>query len=550
MIWPLFRQARYLGRYRQIAQVLARYGFGSLITLLGLDSLVRLPGRLARRPLDSLTGPQRLRMALVELGPTFVKFGQIMSTRVDLIPLEFIDELKTLQDRVAPIPYSDVQAQIERALGKPAAQLFRTVDEKPLASASIAQVHTATTLDGHDVVIKVQRPNIREKIESDLSLLAFIARQAEEIAPEARLFNLVGMVGEFERSLARETDFTVEAANIDRFQRNFEGHPTVRIPRLHRTLCTDIILCMERIYGRKLPDAARTGNVDDVVKVYLDATYRMIFQDGFFHGDLHPGNALLQDDGKLALLDFGMVGRLNQDRRERLIDLVFAVLSEDMKTVARTFYGLGIPDRRMDYRAYETDVVDVMERHFVGRAMADIQIGVFFRDLASVAMRHRVRLPADYTMLFKALVTTEGLAKQLAPSLNPVEAARPYIEVQLRERYSVDRLKGQLIADALDLSRVARSFPGMMEHVLQDLERGEFTVRVDGGQRLQNTLEALGKSRDRATWGMVSSACILAFALMAGEARGNLNLTVVATTLGLMGTVGMLVLAWSLWRRP
>lgn len=536
-----------MGRLREVAVVLARHGFGAV--------LQRTPEVLRMGPLQAepdalrLSLPQRVVRVLVELGPTFVKFGQIMSTRADLLPDEFLVELQSLQDRVPPVAFAEVRTQVEGALRRPLAEVFARFDEVPLASASIAQVHTAVLQDGQEVVVKVQRPGIRPTIDSDLSLLGFIARQAEEIAPDARMFNLVGMVEEFERSIARETDFTVEAASMERFARNFAGSDAVKIPAVHTALCTDVVLVMERIRGRKLTEA--TGDAEArkrAVRVYLDAAYRMIFHDGFFHGDLHPGNALLQDDGKLALLDFGMVGRLSQDMRDRLIDLVFAVLSEDMRTVARTFYNLGLPDRKLDYRAYEGDVIDVMERHFVGRSMADIQIGLFFRDLAEVAMHHRVRLPADYTMLFKALVTTEGLAKVIAPSLNPVEAARPYIEEALRERYSVERVKRALVADALDLSRVLRSLPGVAEHLLQDLERGEFTVRVDAADRLATSLERLARTRDRATVGLVSAACVVAFALMASEARDLINVPLLAAVLGFAGMAGVVFVVLRVWR--
>ncbi|MEW5852131.1 MAG: AarF/ABC1/UbiB kinase family protein [Myxococcota bacterium] len=538
-----------MARFSEMARILARYGFG---WLLGQTPEALRVGPLKGDPsVMQQTLPQRVTGALVELGPTFVKFGQIMSTRGDLLPQEFLDELQKLQDRVPPVPFDDVKVQVERALKQPVEKLFASFDTEPLASASIAQVHCAVTREGDEVVLKVQRPGVREKIQGDLSLLNFLARQAEDIAPELRLFNLVGMVQEFEKSIDRETDFTVEAGNIDRFSRNFRDQPAIKIPRVHKALSTDIVLTMERIRGRKLTEAV-TGAAPDVVErvvgTYLDCAYRMIFHDGFFHGDLHPGNALLQDDGKLALLDFGMVGRLTPEMRDKVIDVVFALQTEDLPSVARTFFRLGIPEGRVDYASYEAAVMDVMERHFVGRSMADIQIGVFFRDLVQVAMQHRVRLPSDYTMLFKALVTTEGLAKTIAPTLHPVEAARPYIETAVRQRYSPERLKNQLVADALTYSRMLRALPMVGEQLLREIERDEFALRVDPGERMIQAVDKLARAVNRMAMGMAVGALLLAFALLASNSRDKVDLSLVAVSLGGLGVLGLVVLLVGLFR--
>lgn len=541
-----------LARFREIAVVLARYGFGALVErtseILPLGPLLRPSPQLMQQTL-----PQRVVGVLADLGPTFVKFGQIMSTRADVLPPEFLAELVTLQDRVPPVPFAEVREVIRTALGKPPEELFKHIDEKPLASASIAQVHTAVTLEGEEVVLKVQRPAVKEKVASDLSILMFLARQAEEIAPETQLLNLVGMVEEFERSMARETDFTVEASNIERFTRNFAHRDDVKIPRLYRPLSTDTVLTMERIRGRKLTvvKEAKDGtpvDMDRVVAVYLSAAYQMLFRDGFFHGDLHPGNALLMDDGRLALLDFGMVGRMSREMRDKLIDVVFALQSEDLPAVARTFYRLGIPNREVDFQVFESDVVDVMELHFVGRSIQDIRIGQFFRDLVEVAMRHSIRMPPDYTMLFKALVTTEGLAKTIAPAINPVEEARPYIESAIRDRYDPMRLKNQVMSDLMDLGRMVRSLPAITEHVLQDLERGQLQVRVDASNRLVDAANRLARSRDRMTGGILAAACILSFGLLGGEARGSVSLTAAALVLGGLGVAGLLLMGMLLWR--
>jgi ubiquinone biosynthesis protein len=528
-----------LSRFRDIATVLARHGFQEV--------LERVPESLRIGPLRAdpealqRTLPQRVVGALADLGPTFVKFGQIMSTRQDVLPADLIAELQTLQDRVPPIPFSEIRSQLTLALGQPPEEAFASLEERPLASASIAQVHAAVLKTGEDVVVKVQRPHVRETVAADVSILHFLARQVEEIAPETKTFNLSGMVDEFERSISRETDFTVEAGNIQRFARNFAHRPEIKVPAVHRALTSETVLTMERIRGRKLTDLKDLpkAEMDALVSRFLSAAYQMMFHDGFFHGDLHPGNALLQDDGKLAFLDFGMVGRLGQEAKDKLIDVVFALQGEDLTAVARTFYRLGTQDGAMDYRAYESDVSDVMERHFLGRSMAEIQFGVFFRDLLEVAMRHAVRFPPEYTMLFKALVTAEGLAKAIAPMVNPVEEARPFVEAAIRERYAPDRLKSQLLSDGVDFLRFLRSLPVVVEKVLRDAERGELQVKLDGSDRVLEAIRSATRARDRATAGMLVGACVVAFGLLASEARLDLNLTAVTLVLAVLGGAGM-----------
>lgn len=505
------------GRARFIATVLAKYGFAAL-----LDRR-RLGAADTRRQViegegTALEGPERRDIAtravamLEELGPTFVKFGQILSTRPDLIPPNLAVRLQTLQDHVMPVPYEAIRARIVEGLGAPPEKLFAAFDAEPIASASIAQVHGARTLDGHDIVVKVQRPNIRRTIEADLSLLNFFAQQVLDIFPEAHLFDLGGMVREFEKSLMRELDFEIEKQSLIRFAENFSSKPHIHIPRVFRELSCRTVLTMERVRGVKLTQLPLDADAEKVARLYLDAAYQMLFQDGFFHGDLHPGNVFLEEDGRLGVIDFGMVGRLSQSMREKVVDIIFSVIREDLEGVARIWYSVGRPSGRVDYPAFEADVVETLERYAVGRPMEEVDMGAFLRELAGCAVKHHIRLPSDFTMMFKAMVTTEGLAKQVAKGINPIEAARPYIESLIKDRYSLDRLKSAAMVELIHAADLARELPGRFDRLLAQAEGGELEVKLTH-RALEPHTKRLVRAVNRASVSVVVAAASLTGAL-------------------------------------
>jgi ubiquinone biosynthesis protein len=506
-------------RAQQIATILARHGFGAL-----LSRNDRHGGRdLAEARAELLSGESALEDSredvatrvvnmLEELGPTFVKFGQILSTRPDLIPERFTSRLQSLQDHVAAVPYDDIRRQIEISLGSSPQALFLSFDKEPIASASIAQVHGAVLADGTDVVVKVQRPGLRPVIEADLSLLRFLARQVLDVFPEVEAFDLTGMVREFEQSLMRELDFDIERQSLLRFEKNFRDKPQIHVPRVFERLSSSTVLTMERIRGQKLTAIDDESTRRSVAASYLDAAYQMLFRDGFFHGDLHPGNVFLEEDGRLGLIDFGMVGRLSRQNRERLVDVLFSLMSEDLEGVARLWYQIGKPGGNVNYALFEAAVVDVLERHIVGRPMEQWDLAVFFRDLANAAVFHGVRLPADFTMMFKAMATTEGLARTIAAGINPVEAARPYIESLIRDRYSAERIKKLAVIEGIRLVDLARELPHTVERIIARLEQGDLVVRMrhDG---VEAEVTRLVRAVNRGAVALVSAAASVTGAL-------------------------------------
>jgi ubiquinone biosynthesis protein len=504
-------------RARTIATVVAKHGFSELLERRQRDSATDAQVReavLAGDGKDALA--ERAVKMLEELGPTFVKFGQVLSTRPDLVPARFATQLQALQDHVSAVSFEDVKRTVEFGLGKSLSALFASVDEVPIASASIAQVHGARTHDGADVVIKVQRPGLLPIIEADLSLMRFLVDQVVGVFPELQTFYIDGMLQEFEQSLRRELDFDSERRNLERFTRNFQAKPRIHIPRAFASLSCSTVLTMERISGRKLTHITDEDERKNVAQAYLDASYQMLFHDGFFHGDLHPGNVFLEDDGRLGLIDFGMVGRLSRQHRERLVDVLWALMSEDLENVARIWFQVGKPGGVVNYAAFEGETVDVLERHIVGRELHEWDLASFFRDLAAGAIKHGVRLPTDFTMMFKAMVTTEGLARQVAAGINPVEAARPYIEQLVRDRYSLDRMRQKALVEGVRIVDQLWTVPATIERLTDKFEAGDVRVRLhhDG---MDERLRAVSGALNRASLSILAAAGAITGALTMGK---------------------------------
>ena len=471
-----------VGRLRQIAAVLIRHGFGHFVEAWNLQDKAILGLLLKERPPEDerQTVWARICQATQELGPTFVKLGQILSTRSDLVPQALCDELATLQDNVAPIPFADAQAVLLRALGQPIEAVFEHIEEAPLASASIAQVHVARLLDGTEVVIKIQRPSIRDIIVSDLHILHFVARQIEATIPEAQAFDPVAIAEEFERAISKELDFSYEAMNLERFDRNFSAWPTVHIPKVYRAASSDTVLVMERLIGRKITDAIGRGHdMEAIARECVRMVFKQVFEDGFFHGDLHPGNLFVLDDGRIGLIDFGLVGRMTQLMKDRMADLLLHLALRNEEGVARALYEIAVRVGPIDYAHWEQEVAELMDMHLRDASLAEVDFGEIIKALIEGAIRHNVRIPADYTMFFKALMTVEGIGKIVAPDLDLLEECRPHVEKLIAQRYSPERVMRAGVDTMQAFARFARQFPVTAHEFLGNIEDGKLNIGVD-----------------------------------------------------------------------
>ena len=472
-----------LNRLRQIATVAARYGFADFVdrsgvwTRLGRKETVETSAEARREGVA-----KRFRLMLSELGPTFIKLGQVLSTRADLLPAEFIDELTLLQDQVPPFPLEQALAQIEQSLGKPLKELFREIDPLPMAAASIAQVHRAVTLDGEEVVIKVQRPGIEAQVRADLSALHYLARMLEAVIEEVGLYSPALIVEEFDRAIREELDFLNEAQNVRAFLASHEGRPYVRIPKVYDELSSRTVLTLEMLRAPKLSQAQLTDEEKQkIAKDIFEESFLQLFHDGLHHGDPHPGNLLVTDGptGKtLALIDFGLVGRVTKAMQDTLVSLVTAVVLKDADSVAMTLYRVAIPDARADLVGFKRDLDGILSSKHLSGSLKTIDSRRVMREIFDLAVRYRIRLPKEYAVLARASITTEGILRTLWPDMPVSDVARPFAERMLKERLSPDDLQGGMVRTLMRLQNVAGDLPLQLSQILMDLQGGKFSIGV------------------------------------------------------------------------
>ncbi|NTU85292.1 MAG: AarF/ABC1/UbiB kinase family protein [Chloroflexales bacterium] len=518
-MWPLVRQARYLGRYREIAQVLVGHGFGALVNQLGLVSLLSLPRRMVMRvpPPEPLGTAARLREALVALGPTFVKLGQALSTRPDLLPADFVHELGKLQDTVPPFAAELAVATIEEALGRSVGELFAEFSCEPLAAASLGQVHAAKLYSGEQVVVKVQRPDIAGRINTDLAILADLAALAQERLPFGRQYNLVELVWEFAATLRAELDYHREGRNADRFRHLFADNPTVHIPQIYWEYSDARVLTSERLYGPKVNDLAALASVGidapTLARNCLQLILSEIFSYGFFHSDPHPGNFFAMSGNVLGVVDFGQVGSLDRETTRALLLLLAAVVDHDTPAALRALEHLGLISRRDVSPQLRRDLERFTDG-FVDRPLRDISARETVNDLLTLLSRHQIRIPGPLAMLLKALVMMEGVGQQLDPQLDVFGIARPYVQRAIAEGLAPAELGGQALRGARALGEVAVELPHQASDLLQRLNDGELRIQTEE-RELRRLTGAVISAANRMAVALVLGALILAIGMVA-----------------------------------
>jgi len=464
-----------LVRFSQISRVLVRHGFGFVFD-------VRRDRR-ESKGIQELLGPNfgvRLRQTLDDLGPTFVKFGQLLSIRSDILPESVLIELQKLQDTVAPMPLGTARRIIQKELGAPIDDVFEEFDPTPLGSASIGQVYRARLRGGDTVAVKVQRPEAPGRVEADLEIMRDFAAFLDRRFGRRIFVDVRGLVAEFDVVIRRELDYTAEAGNARRFAINFADTPVV-IPEIYLERSTPKVLTMRYIEGTRFRDIRPlTLNLRErrrVASMGAEAIFKMAFEDGFFHGDPHPGNLILTPDGTLALLDFGMVGFMSRSDIEALSGLFIAVIQRDAGAALRGLEGLGV--------TYSTDVrADLVQdlREFLykysGLSVGEVTLGQALSELISLTRKYRLRVPPVFPLLVKALVTAEGLARAMDPTINVYEIARPYAQRLVSERYSPEFLLEVARERALEYARYVEDYPEQVRQLLTELEDGELEVQL------------------------------------------------------------------------
>lgn len=425
------RAYKNIRRLNRIIVTLIKYGFGGIASELRIFPFFpRIERLVISKKAVSLSVPERIRLVLEELGPAFVKLGQIASTRADLLPPEWVNEFKKLQDMVPPFPFEDVRKTVESSLGAPIEAKFKSFDETPVASASIAQVHYATLLDGRDVAVKVKRPGIEKTIGADLSVMHTVAGLLERYVPASRNYRPMEVVSEFERIIKNEQDLAAEGSNMQRFREFFQGDESVHIPETYWGYTTRDILTMERISGTPIDevDKIREKGIDVKAAAVrgIGLFFKQVFDFGSFHADLHPGNIFIRDDGVIIYLDFGIVGRLDRQLRTYLASMLFCLVRRDYYGMAKVHRDMGLIGRDVNVAEFEDALREITEPIY-GRPLEEINIGALLMKLIDTARRFNMTLQPNLLLLQKSMVIIEGIGRQLYPEVNMWEVAKPLV---------------------------------------------------------------------------------------------------------------------------
>ena len=558
MMWETLGTVRDLGRLQDIASVLIRWGFGDVVKRMGMAGVLEKAGRLlhwqaveeGRLRMDV---PTRLRCTLQDLGPTFVKLGQVLATRVDLLPPAWIDELGKLQNAVPALSWDTVLPQLREDLGAEPEAVFARVEHEPLAAASLAQAHRAWLADGSAVVLKIRRPGIRDTVEADLRLLKHLAVIVEKNLPELRRYHPQRIVQQFSASLRRELDFAAECRNAERIAHNFAGRDDIVIPRVYwQWTCERLNVqeCLEGVPGRDLAavDAMGLDRVQ-LARTGAGLVLKMVLEDGFFHADPHPGNIFYMPDGAIGVIDFGMVGRVTEQRRFQIVRLLHGLVVHDSAAVAEVLADWTEENNDIDeVRLQES--ADVFVDQYRGVPLKDLRMGAMLGDVTAMLREHGLSLPADLALMIKAFLTLEGMGRQLDPDFDMASEARPYLERAMLERFAPDVLVRRGRRTLSGLVDLLRDMPRDVHRLLQSARRGKLQMHIE-----VDTLRAFGEQVDRAanrlTMGIITASLVIGSSIVMNSVGGGVsNRWLMA--LGVLGFVGAALcgvwILFSIWR--
>ena len=556
-MWESLGTVRDLGRLQEIAGVLIRYGFGDMVRRIGMSAALERTGRMLHwddpEAMAYMAPPERVRCATQDLGPTFVKLGQVMATRVDLLTPEWTTELGKLQNAVPALPFAQVRPQLVEDLGADPEAVFERLEETPLAAASLAQTHRAWLADGSAVVLKVRRPGIRDTVEADLRLMARLAEIVEERAPDLRRYHPAEVVQQFSASLRRELDFAAEGRNAERIAANFAGHDEVVVPRVYWEWTSErlnVQECLQGIAGTDLAAVDAAG----LDRAQLAATgagivLKMVLEDGFFHADPHPGNIFYLPDGRIGVIDFGMVGRVSEQRRFQIVQLLHGLVERESAPVADVLMEWGEGGGEVDEARLQADVGAFVDQ-YRGVPLKDLHMGLMLTDVTTILRDNGLSLPPDLALMIKAFLTLEGMGRQLDPDFDMAGAARPFLQRVVLQRYSPRTLLKRGRRTALDAMELVGDLPRELRRLLRTARRGRLHLQVE-----VTSLKAFGEQVDRAanrlTMGVITAALVVGSSIVMNSAGGGVSSRWLLA-LGVLGFVGAgLIGLWillSIWR--
>jgi len=520
------RQYKNLKRIREIVNIFIKYGFDYFVQRLGLSGLVSKSEKILKlKPskINEMPFPVRIRLALEELGPTFVKLGQILSTRHDLIPSEYIKELQKLQDKVPPFPFKQVEQILKVELGDDISSLYNYFATEPYAAASLGQTHLAELKDGKKVIIKVQRPNIEKIIETDLDILFDLARLTEKHIPASRLYDPVGIVEEFSKIIRLEIDYKNEGRNAERFKKNFKDDKNVYAPKIYWDFCSKRILTMEFLEGIKINELNEIDKMGydrkEIAKNGVNAFMKQILSDGFFHADPHPGNMLVMKDAIIGFVDFGMMGRLNEETKKKCVALLIAILERNSGKIANEILDFETTSQKnTNTSSLKTDIREMLDQYY-DESLKEIKLGELIGQLIEISIKYHIKIPTEFSLLGKSLITIEGIGLELDPDFNFAEIAKPYVNELIQKSRNPKQLILKLLNNLIELYDISMLIPGQLSRALKRMESGIFKLEFHH-RGLENLMSTLERSTNRISYSLILAAIIIGTSLIMQTDKG------------------------------
>lgn len=519
-ITQLQKDVRDIRRLEHILGILVKYGFGYVVDKLHLPVLAQKPA--AKEDFYHLSLEVRLRRILEELGPTFIKLGQMLSLHPEIIPYNFCKELEKLQDKVPPLEYEKIKEVVESEYKKPIHKVFQQFSRESLASASLAQVHEVWVRK-KELIVKIQKPGVEEVIKTDIEILEFLVTLIEKHVEEAQQYNPRGVLEEFKVYILRELNFSHEILHIEKFRRNFRGIKTVHFPKVYKHLTTHRILAMEKVRGIKISEmSGKQGGVlgkKKIAEILADCVLKQIFVDGFFHADPHPGNIFVIGKNKICFLDFGLVGRLDETKKFRLVDILIASIDKDIDRIIDIFRELGALELT-DEDKLRIALEEVFDKYY-GIMLEEFDVNVFFKDLVKIISENKVRILPDYFLLLKTLVTAEGVGKMLDPHFNLTEKAKGMTRDLIKEKYGVARMTRNLKRFGNNTFDFLQALPKDVSTVVNKMKRGELKVGFVH-TNLEKLIAMMDKVSSRLAFSVILAALIVGSAIIINTADSTI----------------------------
>lgn len=516
-IHPFAQSKTDLSRVAHILNVLVKFRMGGFVRNVQAGERIKVHiFEHENKSLSKVTPPMQARMLLEELGTTFVKFGQTLSTRPDIIGPEYAEEFAKFQDRMKPFPTDQAKSIIKEELGKSVDQLFSSFDPVPVGSATIAQVHRATLKNGDKVVVKVQRPGISITIKEDIRIMHYLAHLADKYIPESRIYDPQYLVNEFERSILKELDFNREVKNAIRLKENFKGVKGIYVPEVYEELSTGKVLVMEEVGGTRLNEIIKSNSKKFdkklIAKRIADSFFKMVLVDGFYHADLHPGNMMVRKGNVVCFLDFGRMGTLDRELAENMLLIASFTLNGDVNALVEHLTRTGIVGDLVDLKSLKADITDLLDAHHNTR-LEEIKIGTLLTDFMVMIRKYEFNRPRETVEISRAILIVDGVVRSLDPKFNAYEEFKPYADKAFAHIFDPSRLTGGISSMLLDIEYLARTFPGALRRFTKKLEDGKIKVELEHKDLTKITadLERIG---DKVSTAVVLAALILGSALV------------------------------------